>query len=82
MIGNFKYAYKEHSIPEKTAYKAYRYRSSLGKFFLIEPPIAIVMRDHGNWVASLMGIGMEVAIGQGTTRDKAVDNALASIEEG
>lgn len=73
-----KYAYQSHG----KGYRAFRYRYHDGKMTMLGKPVAVVTRtEQGSWVATLSGTGMEVCIGSGSTRDKAVDDALSSIGE-
>jgi hypothetical protein len=73
-----KYAYQIHG----KGYRAFRYRYHDGRMTLLGRPVAVVMRTESlSWVATLAGTGMEVCVGVGPTRDKAVDDALSSIGE-
>jgi hypothetical protein len=73
-----KYAYQIHG----KGYRAFRYRYHDGRMTLLGKPVAVVIKtEQGYWSATLSGTGMEICIGFGPTRDKAVDDALSSIGE-
>lgn len=77
-----KYAYQPYSGATRVAYRAYRYSYHDGKMQLHPHAIAIVMREYPSyWIATLARTGLEICVGHGPTRDKAIDDALATIGE-